>query len=85
GLLGRASSELVALQLDDIYSEGEQQNVPGTVEEYPNWCRRTALSLERLAGSGELAQAARTMSARMAGAGDEGRDASVGEAGHRSA
>ncbi|MEM1346188.1 MAG: 4-alpha-glucanotransferase, partial [Pseudomonadota bacterium] len=47
GLLGRASSELVALQLDDIYSEGEQQNVPGTVEEYPNWCRRTALSLER--------------------------------------
>lgn len=38
--LGRAPSALALINLDDLARETSQVNVPGTVDEYPNWRRR---------------------------------------------
>lgn len=40
---------LVALQLEDALGVMEQVNLPGTVDEYPNWRRRLPVPLDRLA------------------------------------
>lgn len=63
GALANAASELVAVQLDDVTGETEQQNVPGTIHEYPNWRRRTALPVEEMADNAELAGLGRMMAA----------------------
>lgn len=44
-----APSALVALQLDDLLGCVEAQNLPGTIDEHPNWRRRLPVSVERLA------------------------------------
>src|SRR3546814_3616813 len=48
-LLARSSSTLVAVQLDDALGAVEQQNLPGTVDEHPNWRRRYRVAVEALA------------------------------------
>ncbi len=45
--LSRTPSRLLMVQLEDILLEAEQPNLPGTVDQHPNWRRRTALSLEQ--------------------------------------
>ena len=45
--LARSPSRLLMVQLEDILLEAEQPNLPGTVDQHPNWRRRTALSLEQ--------------------------------------
>jgi 4-alpha-glucanotransferase len=39
-LLARTPSSLVAVQLEDLAGEVEQANLPGTIDEHPNWRRR---------------------------------------------
>lgn len=39
-LLGHTPCRLVIVQLSDVFAEKEQTNVPGTIDEYPNWRRR---------------------------------------------
>lgn len=46
--LARTSSRVVLASLDDWVGERAQVNVPGTVDEYPNWLRKTALPLEEM-------------------------------------
>jgi 4-alpha-glucanotransferase len=46
--LARTPSLLVLMQLENALQELEQPNLPGTVDEHPNWRRRLPLSLERL-------------------------------------
>ncbi len=46
--LARCQSQLLKVNLDDLLLEAEQLNVPGTVEEYPNWRRKNAIPLEDL-------------------------------------
>lgn len=48
-LLARAGSALVAVQLDDALGGTAQQNLPGTVDEYPNWRRRYGIDTDALA------------------------------------
>jgi 4-alpha-glucanotransferase len=48
--LGRTRSRLVLLQMEDALGEVEQANLPGTVDQHPNWRRKLGLSLEALAG-----------------------------------
>ncbi|ASP19486.1 4-alpha-glucanotransferase [Antarctobacter heliothermus] len=43
-----APSALVALQLDDLLGGLEAQNLPGTVDQHPNWRRRNPVTVERL-------------------------------------
>ena len=38
--LARTASQLAAVQLEDLADELEQVNLPGTIDEHPNWCRR---------------------------------------------
>jgi len=46
--LARTRSRLVLLQLEDAIGSRDQVNIPGTVEEEPNWRRKLAVSLEAL-------------------------------------
>ena len=46
----RHASRLVAIALDDILGEREQINIPGTVDEHPNWRRKLPVALEDLEG-----------------------------------
>jgi 4-alpha-glucanotransferase len=47
-LLGRWRGRLLAVQLEDALFELDQVNLPGTVDEHPNWRRRLRLPLESL-------------------------------------
>lgn len=50
--LARAPSRLFAARVEDLAGERLAVNVPGTVDEHPNWQRRLGLTLEELADSG---------------------------------
>lgn len=50
GWLARAPSRLLALTTEDLFKEIEQQNLPGTTSEYPNWRRRMRYAVEELQG-----------------------------------
>ena len=54
-LLAGASSSLLAVQLEDALGIVEQQNLPGTIDEHPNWRRRYPVAVEALAGDSGLA------------------------------
>lgn len=46
--LAQAPSRLLLVQLEDLTEQLDQVNLPGTVQEYPNWRRRLPYSLEAL-------------------------------------
>ncbi len=47
--LSRSPSRLLAVGLEDILGIVDQINIPGTVNDYPNWRRRLPLNFEHLA------------------------------------
>jgi 4-alpha-glucanotransferase len=47
--LARTPCRLLLVDLADALGEVEQINVPGTVDEHPNWRRRLTVDIERLA------------------------------------
>ena len=47
-LLAGAASSLLAVSLDDALGVVEQQNLPGTVDEHPNWRHRYPVAVEAL-------------------------------------
>jgi 4-alpha-glucanotransferase len=48
--LARSSSCLVLASLDDWLGEVAQVNLPGTVDQYPNWSRKLTIPLESMRG-----------------------------------
>lgn len=46
--LARTPCRLLAVQLDDALGTTEQANLPGTIDEHPNWRRKSAVALEDL-------------------------------------
>jgi 4-alpha-glucanotransferase len=48
GWLALAPSRLLALNQEDLLKETEQQNLPGTTSEYPNWRRKMRYTIEQL-------------------------------------
>ncbi len=48
-LLARGRARLFAAQLEDLLGVVDQANIPGTVDEHPNWRRRLPVKLEALA------------------------------------
>ncbi|MQX37926.1 4-alpha-glucanotransferase [Roseospira navarrensis] len=48
GFMAATPSMILLLQLEDALEELEQANVPGTVEEHPNWRRRLSVAVEDL-------------------------------------
>jgi 4-alpha-glucanotransferase len=49
--LARAPAQLMLVQAEDVAGEIEQANMPGTVDEHPNWRRRLPLSVEQILAS----------------------------------
>ncbi len=39
---------MAAVQLDDVFEEVEAQNLPGTIDEHPNWRRICDVAMEDL-------------------------------------
>lgn len=64
-LLARSNADLVAVQLDDILGLAEAQNLPGTVDQHPNWRRKYDVDLRDLSDHEQLIHTAATM--RVAG------------------
>lgn len=52
--LARTPSRLLAVALEDVLGLPDQPNVPGTVDEHPNWQRRLPVPLESLSEDARL-------------------------------
>lgn len=59
--LGSSPAASVVANLEDLWLEERPQNVPGTVDEYPNWRRRARHPLERIATMPEVVEALREL------------------------
>ena len=55
GFLASANSRLFVLNQEDLTKETEQQNLPGSTWEYPNWRRKMRYSMEELANDSHVA------------------------------
>jgi 4-alpha-glucanotransferase len=61
--LADAPSALAAVQLDDVLQIREAQNLPGTVDEHPNWRRRYPATVAEIAANDCLHRTAGIMAA----------------------
>ena len=62
--LARTPCRFVTASLYDVLGELDQPNLPGTVDEYPNWRMRLSHSLEEIAGDPRIARIAGILSER---------------------
>jgi 4-alpha-glucanotransferase len=63
--LAQSESALMEVRLEEIFGVPEQQNLPGTMKEHPNWRVKLPLTLEQMEGSPDpLRLAARLNKAR---------------------
>ncbi|WP_295524098.1 malto-oligosyltrehalose synthase [uncultured Pseudacidovorax sp.] len=63
GWLAQAPSRLLMVQAEDLLGERGQANLPGTVNEHPNWRRRLALPVEQWAQAPRVAAIAAAVAA----------------------
>jgi 4-alpha-glucanotransferase len=49
--LARTNSRLLTISLEDLLGLVDQPNIPGTVDEHPNWRRRLPVSIEHIASA----------------------------------
>jgi 4-alpha-glucanotransferase len=48
GFLALTPAKLFVLSQEDLFKDTDQQNLPGTTSEYPNWCLKMKYRLEQL-------------------------------------
>jgi 4-alpha-glucanotransferase len=67
--LARTKSRLLAISLEDLLGVVDQPNIPGTVDEHPNWRQRLPVALRDIASAIDVAalKAATHERARVAG------------------
>jgi 4-alpha-glucanotransferase len=53
--LAQTRSRLLAISLEDLLGVIEQPNIPGTIDEHPNWRRRLPLDIDEMAAAIDLA------------------------------
>ncbi|MEH2595336.1 4-alpha-glucanotransferase [Bradyrhizobium sp. AZCC 1577] len=53
--LARTKSRLLAVSLEDLLGLVDQPNIPGTVNEHPNWRRRLPVSIEEMTSTVDIA------------------------------
>ncbi|WP_051808481.1 4-alpha-glucanotransferase [Actinoplanes subtropicus] len=63
--LARTPCRFVTASLYDVLGELDQPNLPGTVDEYPNWRMRLTLSLEQIAADPRIERIAAILSRRQ--------------------
>ncbi len=56
--LAQSQAALLEVRLEDVFGMAEQQNLPGTIDEHPNWRQKMDLTLEEMAQAPEAAQLA---------------------------
>jgi 4-alpha-glucanotransferase len=56
--LARSRARLMLVQLEDVISETEQANLPGTIEAHPNWRRHLSRTLENIFEDDDLRRVA---------------------------
>lgn len=61
GFVARTGSALAAVQIEDLLGQTGQPNLPGTVDEHPNWRRRLRLDVSGIAADPTLERTARIM------------------------
>lgn len=59
--LGRARSRLTMVQMEDVFGLNLQMNLPGTVDQHPNWRRRFAAEVPTLLADFRLVRIAQTL------------------------
>lgn len=64
GFLAQTKSRLLAISLEDLLEVVDQPNIPGTIDEHPNWRQRLPLSIEELATAIDVAALRAAMSGR---------------------
>ena len=63
--LARTRSRLLAISLEDLLGVIDQPNIPGTVDEHPNWRRRLPLALDQIAAAIDVAALKRATAMRI--------------------
>jgi len=53
--LARTKSRMLAVALEDLLGVVDQPNIPGTIDEHPNWRRRLPVPLEQIASKIDVA------------------------------
>ncbi|OAF10918.1 4-alpha-glucanotransferase [Bradyrhizobium neotropicale] len=53
--LSRTPSRLLAVSLEDLLGVIDQPNIPGTIDEHPNWRQRLPVALDKIASRVDLA------------------------------
>jgi 4-alpha-glucanotransferase len=61
--IARTPSRLLMVGIEDLIGLEDQANLPGTVDEHPNWRRRLPLTLERIAADPRVTDAVRILGA----------------------
>ncbi len=52
--LSRTASRLMAVSLEDLLGVTDQPNIPGTIDEHPNWRQRLPVALDQIASKVDL-------------------------------
>ncbi len=53
--LARTKSRLLAVSLEDLLGVVDQPNIPGTIDEHPNWRRRLPVAIEQMTSTVDVA------------------------------
>jgi 4-alpha-glucanotransferase len=53
--LAKTPSRLMAVSLEDLLEVIEQPNIPGTVNEHPNWRQKLPLALDKIVSAIDVA------------------------------
>jgi 4-alpha-glucanotransferase len=53
--LSRTKSRLLAISLEDLLGVIDQPNIPGTIDEHPNWRQRLPLAIDEIADAIDIA------------------------------
>ncbi|MFT5272797.1 MAG: 4-alpha-glucanotransferase [bacterium] len=60
-MIAYSKAALVVVQLDDVLGVVEAQNLPGTIDQHPNWRRKYDVDLDNLSSDGRLDATAKLM------------------------
>ncbi len=63
--LARTKSRLLTISLEDLLGVIDQPNIPGTVDQHPNWRRRLPLALDDIAAAIDVAALKRATAMRI--------------------
>ncbi len=74
--LARSPAKVMMVQMEDVFGQLEQVNLPGTTDQYPNWQRKLPLNLEEWAADPRFTALAEILK-RSRGAGIQPKEATA--------